>query len=345
VQKLFIFDHQDAALWIVASGDDYDTLCSQVQVMHAQVTSLPLVDLSGLTPLDAPILPSYAAYEVAAAQVKQLLLEGRSYQVNLAHKLTYPHSWKSIEEGKRRFVALCRDNPVTMAAYGSLPCPTTLEQGYKGCVEILSLSPERLLKLENNKAWTRPIAGTRRRAKDGEDPEDFDALMAQELEQDPKEQAEHRMLVDLARNDLARFCKPGTVCVPVLGQVVYYQHLMHLESLVEGQLRPGGSPWEALKAIFPGGTITGAPKIATMECLARIESSPRGMYTGSIGYVSFRGDMDFNIAIRTLVRTPQGLDLHVGGGITYLSDISKEYKETLNKAYPLRCSLERVTVP
>ena len=194
--------------------------------------------------------------------------------------------------------------------------------------KILSGSPERLLKLEDGRLETRPIAGTRARGKD----EKEDTKLSMDLILNPKERAEHIMLVDLERNDLGRVAEYGSVSVDEMMVLENYSHVKHIVSNIRGTLRRGFSAVDAFKAFFPGGTITGTPKIRCMEILDELEPVERGPYTGSLGYFSFTGNMDFNIIIRSLIIKDNTAYCHAGAGIVADSIPQKEYEETLYKA-------------
>ncbi len=215
---------------------------------------------------------------------------------------------------------------------------------FAGCVyfdghTIMSSSPERLLELKQGRASTRPIAGTRARGKDVDD----DKLLREELIKHPKERAEHIMLIDLERNDLGRICKAGTVEVNELMVIESYEHVHHIVSNVRGMLKGEISPGQAIKAIFPGGTITGCPKVRCMQIIAELEDKPREAYTGSMGYLNHDGDMDLNILIRTMHLHGNHLSFRAGGGIVYDSKPQKEVHETRAKARGLLKSLESST--
>ena len=198
-----------------------------------------------------------------------------------------------------------------------------------GAKTLIGSSPEELVRLENGVGSIAPIAGTRPR---GETPE-LDRALEAELLADPKERAEHMMLVDLARNDLGRVAKTGTVAVRDLAHVERYSHVMHIVSNVYGELDPEKADALGLfKAAFPAGTLTGAPKIRAMELLADFEKSPRGVYGGAAGYFSYTGDMNFAIVIRTMVLENGTLTMRAGAGIVADSDPEKEYQETVNKS-------------
>ncbi len=200
---------------------------------------------------------------------------------------------------------------------------------------VLSSSPERLLQIRDGIAQTRPIAGTRPRGRD----QDSDRLLSSELIGHPKERAEHVMLIDLERNDLGRVCQPGTVQVSELMVVESYAHVHHIVSNVRGRLRPDVMPGEALRAVFPGGTITGCPKVRCMEIIDELEPEPRGAYTGSFGYLNRDGSLDTNILIRTLQITEREVRFRAGGGIVSDSEPASELGETRAKARGMRMAL------
>lgn len=195
-------------------------------------------------------------------------------------------------------------------------------------VRLISSSPERLVRLEGRRADTRPIAGTRPRGRSAFD----DQRLIEELHTNEKERAEHVMLVDLERNDLGRVCRFGSVHVDELMTVEQYSHVNHLVSHVAGTLKDYATGFDLLKAMFPGGTITGVPKIRCMKIIEELEPVRRGPYTGSMGYLSWSGDLDFNILIRTLVMRNAGGYIQVGAGIVADSDPTREYEETIHKA-------------
>jgi anthranilate/para-aminobenzoate synthase component I len=197
-----------------------------------------------------------------------------------------------------------------------------------GDTSFISTSPERLVRLNGRSADTRPIAGTRRRGQNDSD----DRRLQEELLGNEKERAEHLMLVDLERNDLGRVCEFGSVHVEEFMSIEEYSHVSHLASHISGQLRAEVTGLDLLRAVFPGGTITGVPKIRCMEIIDELEPVRRGPYTGSMGYLSWSGDLDFNIVIRTLVLHQKQGYLQVGAGIVADSDPAKEYEETMHKA-------------
>ena len=194
--------------------------------------------------------------------------------------------------------------------------------------QIVGASPEMLVRVEDGIVSTNPIAGTRPRGADATE----DAALEEELRTSKKERAEHIMLVDLGRNDIGRVSEPGTVEVTSLMHVERYSHVMHLVSNVSGKLRDGYSNYDALRACFPAGTVSGAPKIRAMEIIAELEPSKRGAYAGAVGYFDFSGNMDTAIAIRTMLVKDGVAYVQAGGGIVYDSEPEMEYEETLHKA-------------
>jgi anthranilate synthase component 1 len=201
---------------------------------------------------------------------------------------------------------------------------------------LIGASPEVHVRLEGRTAVLRPIAGTRRRGKSPEE----DAALEEELLADPKERAEHVMLVDLARNDLGRVCEYGTVHVPEQMVIERYSHVMHIVSQTEGRLHPNHDAFDLLRATFPAGTVSGAPKIRAMEIIDELEGEPRGPYAGVVGYFSYDGSMDTCIAIRTMMMRGQRVSVQAGAGIVADSDPEREYQETLNKARALAVAVE-----
>ncbi|MEW6774988.1 MAG: anthranilate synthase component I [Bdellovibrionota bacterium] len=205
-----------------------------------------------------------------------------------------------------------------------------------GETTLAGSSPEVMVRLEDGEITLRPIAGTLRRGKTAEE----DAALEKELLSDPKERAEHVMLVDLGRNDLGRVSETGTVRVDELMVVERYSHVMHIVSNVRGKLRPGKSAFDVVRATFPAGTLSGAPKIRAMEIIEELEPSRRGTYGGAVGYFGYDGNMDLAITIRTFLVQDGRISFQAGAGIVADSDPSKEYEETCNKAAALRRALE-----
>jgi anthranilate synthase component 1 len=206
----------------------------------------------------------------------------------------------------------------------------------QGDLVLIGSSPEILVRLERGNIELRPIAGTRKR---GTTPEE-DLLLEQELLADPKERAEHLMLVDLGRNDVGRVAENGSVVVRDLLVIERYSHVMHIVSGVHGKLAAGKDQFDVLEACFPAGTVSGAPKIRAMEIIDELEVSSRGPYAGAVGYFGFSGNMDFCITIRTFILNGQDLWIQAGAGIVADSDPQKEYEETINKSMGLRRAVE-----
>ena len=258
-----------------------------------------------------------APYLQQVEKIKQYIVDGDIFQANLSRQ--WQATLKQDVSDARLFDALSQYNPSSFAAMACLPGMT-----------VISSSPERLVSLKNAIVETRPIAGTRRR----DDNRQSDDALAQELLAHPKEQAEHIMLIDLERNDLGRVCKPGSIEVNELMVLESWQHVHHIVSNVRGELAADKSPIDVLKAVFPGGTITGCPKVRCMEILAEMEQQARGAYTGSLGYINNDGSMDFNILIRTMVHDRHNgtLTFRAGGGIVSDSVAEKELEETRAKA-------------
>jgi para-aminobenzoate synthetase component 1 len=214
------------------------------------------------------------------------------------------------------------------------PAPFAAYLNYDNFV-IASASPERFLKLDNAKIETRPIKGTRRRAASQEE----DKKLAQALQNSEKDKAENIMIVDLLRNDLSKICKDNTVNVSKLCELETFSNIHHLVSVVTGELAPDKNAIDLLEAAFPGGSITGAPKIRAMEIIAEIEPTARGPYCGCIGYISCSGDMDTAIVIRTYAIKNNIIIFQAGGGVVADSIPENEYQEALTKAYPLIIAL------
>jgi anthranilate synthase component 1 len=208
------------------------------------------------------------------------------------------------------------------------PSPYMFFLALGGDRHVVGTSPEKLVQVEGRRVETRPLAGTRRR---GSDPAD-DMRLEKELLNDLKERAEHVMLVDLGRNDVGRVARPGTVAVDRLMEVERYSHVMHISSTVSGQLRDGKTSLDALRAAFPAGTVSGAPKIRAMEVIADLEPDQRGVYAGSAGYVSFGGNLDMAITLRTVVIADGIAYVQAGAGVVADSKPEREFEETLEKA-------------
>jgi para-aminobenzoate synthetase component 1 len=249
----------------------------------------------------------------AVVRIREHIRKGDVYQVNLSQVIELAF----VGDAYGLYLRQAQMNPTSFAAYADF-----------GDYRLVSASPERLVRVDGTHVSTRPIAGTRPRSRDPRKDRDLTA----ELLLSPKERAEHVMLVDLERNDLGRVCRPGSVRVDELMAVEKYSHVKHIVSNVTGELKADADAWDVIRAVFPGGTITGAPKIRAMEIIAKLEGRVRGPYTGSLGYVGFDGNCDLNIVIRTLWTRGRKAWLQAGAGIVADSDPRKEYEETLHKA-------------
>ena len=264
---------------------------------------------------------SRETYLAAVQQAIEYIYAGDVFQVNVAQRLLYPDDGDSVG----LYLRLRNRNPATFAGYFS-----------GNNFQIASASPERFIRLQDGQLETRPIKGTRLRSRMPE----ADLFAGDELQASVKDRAENVMIVDLLRNDLSRVCQSDSVRVRDLCRLEVYQTVQHLVSVVEGQLREDCSPIDVLRASFPGGSITGAPKVRAMEIIAELEPTARGAYCGSMGYIGFDGTMDWNILIRTLTMAKGWRQLPVGGGIVAQSDPKAEYAETWHKAEGMLRALE-----
>jgi para-aminobenzoate synthetase component 1 len=270
--------------------------------------AFPVPGLSGVTSnFDRP------GYLAAARRAIDYVHAGDCFQVNLSQRLLHPATLPPLELYQR----LRERNPAPFAGYFDL-----------GDFVIASASPERFLRVEGGEVETRPIKGTRPR---GATPEE-DRALAEELLHSAKDRAENVMIIDLLRNDLGRVCAFGSVRVPAVCRLESYRTVHHLVSEVRGRLRPGLGPVDPLRAAFPGGSVTGAPKVRAMEIIAELEPTARGPYCGSLGYLGFDGTMDTNILIRTFTVGGGWVQFPIGGGIVADSTPEEEYAETLHKA-------------
>ena len=266
---------------------------------------------------------THRGYLDAVTRVRDYIVAGDIFQANISQRFQAPLTEPAFELYRR----LCRRNPAAFAAYLDF-----------GALQIMSASPERFLRLdEQGRVETRPIKGTRPR---GLGPM-HDAALGRALAESDKDRAENVMIVDLLRNDLSRVCRPGSVRVPELFALEQHPTVHHLVSTVVGELEPGCDAIDLLRAAFPGGSITGAPKVRAMEIIAELEPSKRGVYCGSIGYVSTTGAMDTSIVIRTYLALRGRVYFQAGGGIVADSDPELEYRETLDKARALIAALGR----
>jgi para-aminobenzoate synthetase component 1 len=326
--SLVVFDHALGLTHLISTGLRTDGSRSRDQARSQKEWWLNLLTRAPRSVLSAPRSALSAprstlsadAYLAAVERARAYIRAGDIYQVNLARRLTVKAGLDPWEFFQRLQVV----SPAPFAAY--LDC---------GAFQIASSSPELFLRLSGRHIRTRPIKGTRPR---GADPEQ-DTRLAYELQTSPKEQAELVMITDLLRNDLGRVCEFGSVRVPDLFRLERFSHVQHLVSTVEGQLRPEVTHLGALAACFPGGSITGAPKIRAMQIIDELEPVTRGPYTGALGYLGFNRESQLSIAIRTAVCVHGAIHFHTGAGIVADSDPAAEYEETIAKAQGFRMAL------
>jgi anthranilate synthase component 1 len=268
-------------------------------------------------------------YVHAVEVAKDAIAAGEAIQVVLARRQTFDlplnPATNAPLSGIDLYRSLRRVNPSPYLFFVRVPS-----------FEVVGASPELLLQVERDRLTTHPIAGTRPRGKD----EQEDALLAEQLQRDPKERAEHVMLVDLGRNDLGRVARAGTVTVSRYMDVERYSHVLHLVSHVEGRLRPDLDALDALRAVFPAGTLSGAPKVRAMQLIAAAEGERRGLYGGAVGYLGYDGNLDTAITIRSAVLRGGQAHVHTGAGIVAGSVPEKEFEETEHKAAALRRAIE-----
>jgi anthranilate synthase component 1 len=272
------------------------------------------------------------AYMHAVETAKNAIAAGEAIQVVLARRQSFdlpadPATGRPLD-GIGLYRSLRRVNPSPYLFFVRMPS-----------FEIVGASPELLLQVEGDRLTTHPIAGTRPRGATAEE----DAILAEQLQRDPKERAEHVMLVDLGRNDLGRVARPGTVTVSRYMDVEKYSHVLHLVSHVEARLRPELDALDALRAVFPAGTLSGAPKVRAMQLIAAAEGERRGFYGGAVGYLGYDGNLDTAITIRSAVLRDGRAHVHTGAGIVAASAPEKEFEETEHKAAALRRAIDDAT--
>jgi anthranilate synthase component 1 len=332
---LVAFDHARRSLFLIAhafGGDEAAATRRLDELQQRLQAPLPAAELpvaNSQSPTTSSMSP--AAYEAAVRAAKEYIAAGDIFQVVISQRL-------SRQTGAQPFDiyrALRRLNPspyMFFFDFGEVDGDTFY---------LVGASPEMFVRLEGRRASLRPIAGTRPRGANAAD----DAALAAELRADPKECAEHVMLVDLGRNDLGRVCAYGSVHVPEFFSVERYSHVMHLVSHVEGELRPELTAFDLVRAAFPAGTVSGAPKVRAMEIIGQMEGQARGPYAGAVGYFGFDGAMDTCLAIRTLVGRGHTVRVQAGAGLVADSDPATEYQETLNKAQAVLKAVEMAEKP
>jgi anthranilate synthase component 1 len=268
------------------------------------------------------------AYEAAVRNAKAAIAGGEAIQVVLARRQTMALPARAdggVVDGIGLYRSLRKVNPSPYLFFVRTPS-----------FEVVGASPELLLQVEGDRMTTHPIAGTRPRGATGKE----DELLAEQLQADPKERAEHVMLVDLGRNDLGRVARPGTVRVSKYMEVERYSHVLHLVSHVEAKMAPGLDALDALRSVFPAGTLSGAPKVRAMQLIAAAEGERRGLYGGAVGYLGYDGNLDTAIAIRSAVLKDGAAHVHTGAGIVAGSVPEREFEETEHKAAAMRRAIE-----
>jgi anthranilate synthase component 1 len=325
---LAVFDHSNATITLIANAINWDGSDDRVDEAYASCQSrldqmesdLALSLNSEVQRIPEFTKPVYEAntsseeFKSSVLEIKEEILSGEAFQVVLSQRF----SMKSAADAMDVYRMLRLNNP----------SPYMYLFRFSDGIEIVGSSPEALVKVNQMDVMIHPIAGTRRRSAD---PREDDEL-AQELLADPKERAEHLMLVDLGRNDLGRVCAPGTVEVVDFMHIERYSHVMHIVSTVTGKLKEGATPIDALFSVFPAGTLSGAPKPRAMEIIEEQENTRRGVYGGIVGYIDFTGNLDTAIAIRTALILDGTAYVQAGAGIVADSDPESENQECHNKA-------------
>ncbi len=309
-----VLDHYQQQLHLAATNlDDLVVMSDQIIAMDRSEKKINPTAHPALATPKINFLTTATTYQQSVLQAKKYIQAGDIYQANLSVRFTT----KTLQSSWSIYEKLHQINPSPFASYWQTPWGA-----------VMSCSPERLVRLDDCLAQVRPIAGTRPR---GLNPLQ-DQKLAASLLANPKEIAEHIMLVDLERNDLGKVCQWGTVEVDELLSIERYSHVMHLVSNVRGKLQAGYSAIDLIKSTFPGGTITGCPKVRCLEIIAELEPSPRNLFYGSCGYLDQRGQLDLNILIRTLLYHQGQVWGQVGAGIVADSDPAQEWAESLQKA-------------
>ncbi len=335
---LVAFDHAFGRVLLITNmqaAEDEAAALAAAQIRLDKLEALlagPIPPQIRKTAKDSPAAlqsnQTQAQFMAAVEKAKEYIYEGDIFQVVLSQQL----SRKTVAAPFDIYRALRRLNPSPYMFYfdfGLLAGDQPLR--------LIGASPEMHVRLEDRRASVRPIAGTRPRG----DNQEQDLALEADLLADPKERAEHVMLVDLARNDLGRVCAYGSVEVQQKMTVERYSHVMHIASQVEGDLHPSYDAFDLMRATFPAGTVSGAPKIRAMQIIDELEAAPRGPYAGAVGYFSFDGSLDTCITIRTLSMVGDTVTVQSGAGIVADSDPAREYQETLNKARALAVAIDR----
>jgi para-aminobenzoate synthetase component I len=308
-----VLDHRQHTARLVSHQRFSETAELLPQILHRLQSnpSLPPDDFRVQGKITSNFTPD--SYASAFAAVQDYLKSGDCYQINLAQRFSAAASGDALAA----YLTLRSLSPAPYSAFLNLPQ-----------ARILCASPERFLRVQNGSVETKPIKGTRPRSSDAQQ----DNQLANDLRNHPKDRAENLMIVDLLRSDLGKSCAPGSVRAPELFEVESFANVHHLVSTVEGKLAEGRDALDVLRDCFPGGSVTGAPKLRAMQIIEQLEPNRRGIYCGAIGYAGFDGNMDSNIVIRTLVYSDDEVRCWAGGGIVADSDVAAEYQETLDKA-------------
>ncbi len=333
---LAIFDHVKRQLLVVVNAHVEDGVDATYQRAIDKIAGIAAAMERPLPAVKPPSLEQTAemengwvsnvdrpSFEDAVRRTKEYIAAGDIFQGVISQRLSRTTNVDPFAV----YRALRMLNPSPYMFYLDLP------EG----IRIIGSSPETMVRLQGRRAEVRPIAGTRRRGADRAE----DQALAEELLADPKERAEHVMLVDLGRNDLGRVCRYGTVETPELMTIEQYSHVMHIVSSVQGELGSGMNAFDLLRATFPAGTVSGAPKVRAMEIIAELEKERRGPYAGAVGYFAYSGAMDTCITIRTLVMHGGAIHVQAGAGIVADSDPAREHEETLSKAKALAEAVRR----
>jgi anthranilate synthase component 1 len=334
---LVIFDHARHQLALLANaqvGDDpnaaYDEAVARISALEAALRQPLQVPIHAADPLDQPMLANVTRdrFEANVEEAREHIAAGDAFQIVLSQRF----SRRTSADALSIYRALRALNPSPYMFFFEFgPGPDGVP------LSLIGASPEMMVRYEDGIATVRPIAGTRRRGTD----EAEDARLREELLKDPKERAEHVMLIDLGRNDLGRVCEYGTVHVATMMTVEFYSHVMHIVSQVQGKVRAGLDCFDLFRATFPAGTLSGAPKIRAMAIIEGLEGTRRGPYGGAVGYFSYDGSMDTCITIRAVLMQGDLLHVQAGAGIVADSDPAREYDETVSKARALDLAIRR----
>ncbi len=328
------FDHADHSVWIASTGFPEQNGASRLRRAKSRIEELKRL-LHDHTKGDdckagerANIISGVRSnftreeYLKAVERARRYIIDGDIFEVNLSQRFEAD----PLVDPLQLYCRLRGINPAPFASY----------LGFDE-VKVIGASPERFLRKTGPLVETRPIKGTRRRGKDAQE----DRFLASELTSSIKDNAENMMIVDLERNDLGRVCQYGSVQVTELAILETYPTVFHLTSTVQGMLEPGKDSFDLLRATFPGGSITGAPKVRAMQIIEELEPTRRSLYTGSVGYLGFDGNLDLNIVIRTILATENRTYFQAGGAVVFDSDPLEEYQETLDKASAMFRALDQ----